>query len=136
MPSKMSEIKVYSAIGRRKSSVARVSINEGNGVITINKRPIEDYFPSLAMRNTLLAPFQQIGFTAGKFDLVVSTKGGGSQGQVGAIRLAISRALIDFDKELRPALKQLGFLKRDSRVKERKKAGQPGARKNFQFSKR
>jgi small subunit ribosomal protein S9 len=124
-----------SATGRRKTSVARLDMSEGTGVITINGRPFEDYLPTLQLQNTVLAPFQVAGLTK-KFDLRISVKGGGLNSQAGAIRHAASRALTQFNPELRLELKPHGFMRRDPRMKERKKAGQPGARKNFQFSKR
>ena len=131
----MSEANVYSATGRRKNAVAHAWITEGTGEIVINKRQFEDYLPTLTHQNAVLAPFE-ISSLAKKFDVRVSTNGGGTNGQVGAIRLAVARALIQFDPELRPALKAALMLRRDPRMKERKKAGQPGARKRFQFSKR
>ncbi len=131
----MSEANVFSATGRRKNAVAHAWITEGTGQITINKRQFEDYLPTITLQNAVLAPFQ-IANLLNKFDVRISTKGGGINGQVGAIRLAVARALIQFDPELRPALKEAMLLRRDPRVKERKKSGQPGARKRFQFSKR
>ena len=132
----MSEANVYSATGRRKNAVAHAWITtEGTGEISINKRQCEDYFPTLTQQNAILATLE-ISSLAKKFDVRVSTNGGGLNGQVGAIRLAISRALIQFDPELRPALKAALLLRRDPRMKERKKAGRPGARKRHQFSKR
>jgi small subunit ribosomal protein S9 len=131
----MSESTVLSATGRRKNAVAHAWITAGTGEITVNKRQFEEYFPTLTQQNAILAPFE-ISSLSKKFDVRVSTNGGGLNGQVGAIRLAISRALIQFDPELRPALKAAMLLRRDPRMKERKKAGQPGARKRFQFSKR
>ena len=131
----MSEANVLSATGRRKNAVAHAWITEGTGEITVNKRQFEDYFPTLTQQNAILAPFE-ISNLSKKFDVRVATNGGGLNGQVGAIRLAISRALIQFDPELRPALKAALLLRRDPRMKERKKAGRPGARKRFQFSKR
>lgn len=131
----MSEATVYSATGRRKNAVAHAWISEGTGEITINKRPFEEYFPTLTQQNAILATFE-ISNLAKKFDVRVATNGGGLNGQVGAIRLAIARSLIQFDAELRPALKAAMMLRRDPRMKERKKAGRPGARKRFQFSKR
>ncbi len=124
-----------SATGRRKNAIAHVWITEGTGKITVNKREFENYFPTLIMQNTVLEPFVITGLN-NKFDVVATCKGGGLAGQVGAIRHAISRALLQHDEELRPVLKTKSFLTRDPRMKERKKAGQPGARKNFQFSKR
>ncbi|MEO1856987.1 MAG: 30S ribosomal protein S9 [Rubritalea sp.] len=131
----MSEANVYSATGRRKNAVAHAWISEGTGAITINKRPFEEYFPTLTQQNAILATFE-VSNLAKKFDVRVSTNGGGLNGQVGAIRLAIARSLIQFDAELRPVLKAAMMLRRDPRMKERKKAGRPGARKRFQFSKR
>ena len=123
------------ATGRRKTSVARVQMIEGSGQITINGRPFDDYLPSLPLQNAVLAPFQHSKLV-NRFDLTVTVKGGGLHGQAGAIRLAVSRALTAHEPELRKELKPQGFLRRDPRAKERKKAGQPGARKRYQFSKR
>jgi small subunit ribosomal protein S9 len=131
----MSEATTYCATGRRKTSVAHVWVAPGTGRITINKRPFEEYVPTVTLQNSVLEPFQKAKL-ANKFDVNVVVKGGGIAGQVGAIRLAISRALCEQDEELRPALKEVGLLRRDPRQKERKKYGQPGARKKFQFSKR
>ncbi len=131
----MSEATTYCATGRRKTSVARVWITPGTGRITINKRPFEEYVPTVTLQNSLLEPFQKAKLS-NKFDVKVVAKGGGMTGQVGAIRLGISRALCEHDEELRPALKEAGLMRRDPRQKERKKYGQPGARKKFQFSKR
>ena len=131
----MSEATTYCATGRRKTSVARVWITPGTGRITINNRPFEEYVPTVTLQNSLLEPFQKAKLT-NKFDVKVVAKGGGMTGQVGAIRLGISRALCEHDEELRPALKEAGLMRRDPRQKERKKYGQPGARKKFQFSKR
>ena len=131
----MSNEDVTTATGRRRTSVARVQMKPGSGVITVNDKPYDDYFPTITQQNSVLFPF----VTANKlkqYDLSVNANGGGIIGQVGAIRLAISRALIQIDPDLRPALKKEGLLRRDPRMKERKKAGQPGARKRFQFSKR
>lgn len=131
----MSEATATNATGRRKNAVAHAWITEGTGQITINKRPFEDYLPTLTHQNAVLQPFQ-VAQLINKFDVKITTKGGGINGQVGAIRLAISRCLVELDAELRPALKAALLLRRDPRMKERKKAGQPGARKRFQFSKR
>ena len=131
----MSESTTYCATGRRKTSVARVWLTPGTGRITVNKRPFEEYVPTVTLQNSVLEPFQKAKLS-NKFDVKVVTKGGGIAGQVGAIRLGISRALCEHDEELRPALKEAGLLRRDPRQKERKKYGQPGARKKFQFSKR
>ena len=124
-----------SATGRRKTSVARVWMSEGTGQITINKRSFEEYLPTLELQNSVLAPFQAAGLI-NKFDLKVSVKGGGTHAQALAIRHAIARTLTLVDPETRKLIKPLGFLTRDPRMKERKKSGQPGARKRFQFSKR
>ena len=124
-----------SATGRRKTAVARVHIREGNGQIMVNGRPLDDYFPTPALQNQVTLPLQLTGTRQG-YDFHVNTKGGGSAGQAGAVRLGISRALIALNPEFRALLKPHGLLTRDSRAKERKKSGQPGARKRFQFSKR
>ena len=129
----MSEL--ISTIGRRKTAVARLRMKEGSGQITINKRPYDEYFPTISLQNGLLFPLQAANMQ-NKFVLNINTAGGGSTGQVGAIRLAIARALVKANPDLRETLKPLGLLRRDPRMKERKKPGQPGARKRFQFSKR
>jgi small subunit ribosomal protein S9 len=126
---------VFQATGRRKTSVARVIMKPGTGEIIVNNKPYDEYFATVSHQNNVIFPFQ-ITNTLKKFDLKINTKGGGINGQVGAIRLAIARALIQFDPEMRPDLKKESLLRRDPRMKERKKAGQPGARKRFQFSKR
>jgi small subunit ribosomal protein S9 len=131
----MSEAKNLSAIGRRKTAVARVRLTEGTGQITINGRSFEEYLPTLPLQNAVLAPLQHTNLV-NKFDLTVTAKGGGVHGQAGAIRLAVARALTLFDAELRKVIKPHGLLRRDPRMKERKKPGRPGARKRFQFSKR
>lgn len=123
------------ATGRRKTAVAHVRMAEGTGKITINGRTFEDYLPTLPLQSTVLAPFQTAN-QLNRFDTDVQVKGGGLHAQAGAIRHAVSRALTVFDPELRAELKPHGFLRRDPRMKERKKAGQPGARKRYQFSKR
>jgi small subunit ribosomal protein S9 len=125
----------HSATGRRKTAVARVWLTEGTGLITVNHRAFEEYFPTLPLQNDVLAPFQEVSLLK-KFDLKVIVSGGGLLGQAGAIKLGVARALIMFDPELRGTLKTAGHLRRDPRMKERKKPGQPGARKRFQFSKR
>jgi len=131
----MSEATTFSATGRRKTAISHVWMTPGTGKITVNKVLFEDYFPTIAQQNGVLAPFQLTNLS-NKFDITVTAKGGGVTGQIGAIRLAISRALLQHDIELRPVLKAAMMLRRDPRMKERKKFGQPGARKNFQFSKR
>lgn len=129
----MSEM--ISTIGRRKTAVARLKMKPGTGQITVNKQPYDEYFPTVSLQNVLLSPLQTANLM-NKFDFVVTTTGGGVYGQANAIRLGIARALVKTDAELRGALKAEGFLRRDPRMKERKKPGQPGARKRFQFSKR
>jgi small subunit ribosomal protein S9 len=122
-------------VGRRKTSVARVFLRNGSGKVTINKRSFEDFFPVDVHRDTVLQPFA-VTDTMGKYDVFVNVKGGGITGQAEAIRLGIARALVDINEEFRPVLKKEGFLRRDPRMVERKKYGQPKARKRFQFSKR
>ena len=125
----------YLGTGRRKTSVARVFLRPGKGEIKVNNRPFENYFPtesSRAMVRQALAATESIE----KFDVLILANGGGVIGQAGAARLGISRALVEFNTELRGRLKKLGFLTRDPRKHERKKYGQKGARKRFQFSKR
>ncbi|MEY4918061.1 MAG: hypothetical protein RL616_1974 [Verrucomicrobiota bacterium] len=121
--------------GRRKTSVARVRIAPGSGKITINRRAFENYFPLDTQRAIVTQPLT-VTSTGDKLDVKVNVSGGGPQGQAGAVRHGISRALLKFDANLRPALKAEGFLTRDPRERERKKYGQPGARARFQFSKR
>jgi small subunit ribosomal protein S9 len=123
------------AIGRRKSAVARVYINDGKGSITINSRDFKEYFPNELLQYVVLQPLNTAGVLT-TYDIKVNLDGGGSSGQAEAVRLAIARALIKVNPELRPTLKAAGFLTRDPREVERKKPGQPGARKRFQFSKR
>ena len=125
----------YYATGRRKSSTARVFLRPGKGVIEVNKRTIDDYFPNETLKMIVRQPLQ-LTETVDKFDIVATVKGGGMSGQAGAIKHGISRALVDYNQELRKRLKEGGFLTRDARVKERKKYGQKGARARFQFSKR
>ncbi len=121
--------------GRRKNAVARVWIKKGSGKVTINHRTIEDYLPRQAHRLHAMEPLETVD-KAKAFDVMVNVHGGGLTGQAGAIRLGIARALIQFDPELRPALKKERMLTRDPRMVERKKYGHPKARKRFQFSKR
>ena len=126
----------YIGTGRRKSSVARVRLVAGSGNITVNKKPLEDYFGLELLKREVRRPLELVG-AEGKFDVKVNVVGGGTKGQAEAIRLGIARALCEVDKEAyRPALKAAGFLTRDAREVERKKPGQPGARRRFQFSKR
>ncbi|RFC52317.1 MAG: small subunit ribosomal protein S9 [Verrucomicrobia bacterium] len=126
---------VYAATGRRKTASARARLTAGEGHITINDRSFEDYFTTETMRNAVLAPLQVTG-NANKYDIIISAVGGGLNGQAGAVRLAIARALLKVDAGFRSQLKEGRHLTRDARAKERKKYGQPGARKRFQFSKR
>ena len=125
----------FAAVGRRKTSVARVYLRSGNGKIFVNKRNIETYFPLSWRRKQILKPFA-ITETEGAFDVVINTRGGGPTGQAEAIQLGIARALIKFNEELRKPLRDADLLTRDPRMVERKKYGQPKARKRFQFSKR
>jgi len=131
----MATIPSFNATGRRKTAVARVRLMAGTGKIEVNGKPAEDYFPTVALQNAIMAPLMVAKLT-NNYDVMVNTTGGGLNGQAGAIRLGIARALLQVDIALRPALKVEGFLTRDPRMKERKKSGQPGARKRFQFSKR
>jgi small subunit ribosomal protein S9 len=121
--------------GRRKTATARVFLRPGKGQITVNDRPFENYFVSESARAYVRQPLLATE-TAERFDILITAHGGGISGQAGAARLGIARALIEFNSELRGKLKQLGFLTRDARAHERKKYGQKGARKRFQFSKR
>ena len=124
------------ALGRRKAAVARVYLTAGKGNVTINDRPLEDYFKEEALRYIVSQPFT-VTETLGQFDVKVTLVGGGIKGQAEAVRLGIARALCEIDKEAyRSTLKAAGFLTRDAREVERKKPGQPGARRRFQFSKR
>ncbi|MEX0748370.1 MAG: 30S ribosomal protein S9 [Rhodothermales bacterium] len=131
----MPSVTQFNAVGRRKTSTARVYLRPGSGNITINHRTAEKYFPLEFRRRAIFLPFSVTG-TDGKFDVVVNAKGGGSTGQVEAIRLGISRALVEFDESFKKPLRDAGFLTRDPRMVERKKYGRPKARKRFQFSKR
>ena len=121
--------------GRRKSATARVFIKPGTGEIIINKRKLEEYFDNEVHRMVIRQPLQ-LTDTAGKFDILVNVDGGGKAGQAGAVRHGVTRALLEFNPEFRTRLKRAGFVTRDPRAKERKKYGQKGARKRFQFSKR
>ena len=125
--------KIY--IGRRKTSVARVILRNGNGKVTVNKREFEKAFPQLTNRDDILGPLK-LTETDDKYDVLVNVNGGGTTGQAQATRLGIARALIDINPDFRPKLKIEGYLTRDPRMVERKKYGQPKARKKFQFSKR
>ncbi|VAW35588.1 SSU ribosomal protein S9p (S16e) [hydrothermal vent metagenome] len=131
----MPAVDEYIAVGRRKTSVARVRMLSGKGAITVNKKPVEEYFTREVLKTDLRRPLE-VTKTLGNFDIKINVNGGGPTGQAGAIRHGISRALLEVDPELRATLKAAGFLKRDPRMKERKKYGQKGARARFQFSKR
>ena len=131
----MAETQEFIATGRRKTSVARIRMTPGSGKIDIKGKSFEDYFPTIPLQNTVLQPLQVVKL-ANSYDLSINTTGGGATGQAGAARLAIARALLLVDGNLRGTLKAEGLLRRDPRMKERKKSGQPGARKRFQFSKR
>jgi len=131
----LKKIEQYLGTGRRKTSVARIFLRPGSGKFTVNGRPFENYFPTEGTRIPAKLPLV-LTEQGDRFDVYVLAHGGGVAGQSGAIRLGLSRALIAFNAELRPALKKAGFLTRDPRQHERKKYGQKGARKRFQFSKR
>jgi small subunit ribosomal protein S9 len=126
---------IYYATGRRKSAIAKTWLKPGKGDVIINNRAVEDYFPIEALRIQMLEPLKMTN-TLGSFDVRVTVLGGGLAGQAGAVRHGLTRALILADPELRQPLKRAGFVKRDPRVRERKKYGQRGARARFQFSKR
>ena len=134
MATKKAEIE-SNATGRRKTAIARVRLSKGAGKITVNGRTFEEYFPTTDLRLIVEAPFKAIE-GLGQYDVIALCEGGGVPGQAGALRHGISRALIQADENLRAVLKKAGFLTRDPRMKERKKPGQPGARRRFQFSKR
>ena len=131
----MAALVQYTGTGRRKTSVARIILRQGKGEIHVNGRPMDDYFTLDSARVLVRQPLLATE-TADKFDILINAGGGGYTGQAGAARLGIARALCEFNSELRGKLKQLGYLTRDPRKQERKKYGQPGARKRFQFSKR
>ena len=134
---KLPEVKTPANLGtgRRKSAVARVRLSAGTGKIVINGRPLENYFPMESLRGVVNQPLTVTGSTD-KFDAQITVSGGGPAGQAGAVRHGIARALLTVDANLRPVLKAEGLLTRDPRMRERKKYGQPGARKRFQYSKR
>lgn len=131
----MPEQTFHYGTGKRKCAIARTRLYEGNGQILINGRPIDEFFPRATLQMIIRQPLA-LTKTEGRFDIKVNVCGGGTAGQAEAVRHGISRALLEFDGELRPALKKAGLLTRDSRVKERKKYGQRGARANYQYSKR
>ncbi|MBD5211349.1 MAG: 30S ribosomal protein S9 [Bacteroidales bacterium] len=128
-------METVNAVGRRKAAIARVILSEGNGTITINKRPLEVYFPSSILQYIVRQPLSLLD-VAEKYDIRVNLDGGGYKGQAEALRLAIARALVKINPEDKSALRKEGFMTRDPRSVERKKPGQPKARKRFQFSKR
>ena len=128
-------MELVNSLGRRKTAVARIYLSEGKGNITVNKREFKEYFPSLTLQYIVLQPLNLIGVPE-KYDIKVNLDGGGPTGQAEELRLDISRALVEIDAEARKELKAAGFLTRDPREVERKKPGQPKARKRFQFSKR
>jgi small subunit ribosomal protein S9 len=130
----VAEIQYYGT-GRRKTSTARVYLRPGAGEVKINRKAFDQYFPNETLRMIIRQPLQ-LTETTNKFDILVNVEGGGPAGQAGAIRHGITRALIEFNADLRPTLKHAGLITRDPRIKERKKYGQKGARKRFQFSKR
>jgi small subunit ribosomal protein S9 len=130
----MSEQRYY-ATGKRKSAIARVYMKAGNGNIVVNKRNYDEYFTRPSLKMVIKQPLEIAG-KKDQVDLYVNVSGGGVAGQAGAVKHGISKALLEYDAELRAVLKRAGFLTRDARIKERKKYGQPGARKRFQFSKR
>jgi small subunit ribosomal protein S9 len=130
----MADIQYYGT-GRRKTSTARVYLRPGSGDIKVNRRTFDEYFPNEALRMIIRQPLS-LTDTIGKFDILVNVDGGGTAGQAGAVRHGITRALLEFNADLRPTLKKAGLVTRDPRQKERKKYGQKGARKRFQFSKR
>src|SRR5260370_40519228 len=131
----MAQTEEFIASGRRKTSVARIRMTAGSGKIDVNGRAFEDYFPTEPLQNTVLQPLQAAK-VVNVYDMSINTTGGGMTGQAGAARLAIARALLQADENWRRTLKTEGLLRRDPRMKEPKKSGQPGARKRFQFSKR
>jgi len=132
----MTEAKqLWSATGRRKTAVARTRLKPGNGTIIVNNRSLDDYFGRETLKMILAQPFK-LTQTEGQFDVLVNVKGGGLSGQADAIKHGITKTLVQYDAKFRPVLKKSGFITRDSRVKERKKYGQRGARARFQFSKR
>lgn len=130
----MADIEYYGT-GRRKTATARVYLRPGDGSVQVNRKPFDSYFPNETLRMIIRQPLN-LTETTNKFDILVNVAGGGPAGQAGAIRHGITRALIEYNSDLRPTLKQAGLVTRDPRIKERKKYGQKGARKRFQFSKR
>jgi len=131
----MADTKEFLGTGRRKTAIARVRLAPGAGKITVNGRPFDNYFPTDTLRMVVMQPLAATE-SAAKYDVRVNVEGGGPNGQAGAVRHGIARALLTVDAALRPTLKAAGLLTRDPRMRERKKYGQPGARKRFQYSKR
>ena len=131
----MAETPRFYATGKRKTSIARVWLTPGSGAITVNRLPIDEYFDRETSKMVVRQPFELTG-TTGNFDAFITVRGGGKTGQAGAVRHGITRALVEANADLRDTLKRAGLLTRDARKKERKKYGQPGARKRFQYSKR
>lgn len=131
----MAEIPRFYGTGKRKTSIARVWLTPGSGAITVNRLPIDEYFDRETSKMVVRQPFELTG-TIGSFDAFITVRGGGKTGQAGAVRHGITRALLESNADLRDTLKRAGMLTRDARKKERKKYGQPGARKRFQYSKR
>ncbi|HOK05887.1 MAG TPA: 30S ribosomal protein S9 [Syntrophales bacterium] len=127
--------KRFYATGKRKTAIARVYMKKGTGVLKVNKRNFDDYFTRESLKMLIQQPLELVG-QKGQFDFYINVRGGGISGQAGAIKHGISKALVEYNDEYRSVLKKAGFLTRDSRIKERKKYGQPGARKRFQYSKR
>ena len=125
----------YYGTGKRKTATARVFLIPGSGQVVVNQVDFQEYFKGKSQRSLITQPLELTG-NQDKFDVYANVNGGGGNGQAGAVRLGISRALLEYDQELRQPLKRAGFLTRDPRIKERKKYGQPGARKRYQFSKR
>lgn len=128
-------MEMINATGRRKASVARIYLTDGSGNVTINGKAYKEYFPQIHIQQSIIAPFMAVE-VGDAYDVKVNVKGGGFKGQAEAVRMAISKALVEINAEFRKPLKDLKYLKRDSRVVERKKYGKPKARKSFQFSKR
>ena len=128
-------MEIINAVGRRKEAVARVYLKQGEGKITVNGKDYREYFPQIHIQSNITAPFSAVGLESA-YDLKVNVKGGGYKGQAEAARMAISRALVKINEEFKKTLKDKKYLSRDARAVERKKYGQPKARKNFQFSKR
>ena len=131
----MAELSKVQATGKRKSAIARVYLRPGSGRILVNRRDFEDYFPLETTRNLVRQPLQLVN-VGSELDILVNVQGGGLEGQAGAVKHALSRALVSLNPELRPVLKKAGFLTRDPRIKERKKYGLRGARRGCQYSKR